>query len=425
MLKKIITSLFICLCGLTLNAENIDIKEGWNLFGAPSSIELNKFDNSCVDYILKYNVETDTKLGWQHHIANGEFYNYEGTEISSINEGDGFWVKANSNCIIEINDISTVPMGSPYIISKVFTISENTRDVGYIVSTSEDVTYKIVGGNDHNFFDLNKTSGALEFNHLKDFEIAENFKGDNTYSIEVAVSSTSDSTLTTRQIIEVNVTNVDEEFGFFNPQYNNMKKYIDTHVLYTPIFKNAIGEVSWDASVTYMTGGTGETIALSSSWPLRYEGDGFNFVPSDYSNGEYLYRIDINATDSVGNKANLSFPVYGYSNENSDVEAYPLAFSSDIEYEKATKLDLKAEAKLGDIEYENVNFTFEIVDFPSYGTIQNYSDGTWWYKPNKGYTGYDTFSYIASAGRGVNYPYEYVKQAPKQTVTLNIKPKAQ
>ena len=411
-LKKTIASLSICMVGLTLNAENIEVKQGWNLFGAPSAIELNKFDNSCVDYILKYNTDTDTKLGWQHYIANGEYYNYEGTEISSLKEGDGFWVMASSDCSVKINDFLTPPEGSPSIIKDSFSIEENTKDIGFLTSSLTDVTYKIVGGDDHIFFNLEPSSGMLEFKELRNYETQDNFKQDNTYNLEVSVTSNTDALLTTRKFIKVSVTNQEDKFRFYDVSFTNMRNYFGKDFLYTPKFMDAVGTVSIYAKVTNSNNEIIKEVSGASELSFN--------TPEEYENILFIYNVEMKATDESGSVLSLNFPIYRIG-DGSLAKIYTIALDPiNIEHNKLTHIPLSGEAKSDTETFPNVYLTYEIITAPTHGTLKKHIDGTWWYRPNAGYSGSDSFTYQASSGTGIELPDKDVGQ----TVTLNIQEKA-
>lgn len=79
------------------SSAGLNILDGWQLLGATSDLDLSIFDGSCVDFIWGY------KNGaWQLHIANGQEYAIPSnvTMDLSLNQGDGFWVKATGVCDI-------------------------------------------------------------------------------------------------------------------------------------------------------------------------------------------------------------------------------------------------------------------------------------------------------------------------------------
>ncbi len=91
-MKKVLLSLAIA---SSIYAQDISINDGWQLLGATEDLNISKFNNSCVDYIWKYDTGN-----WKLHIANGQTYSYTGATISTLTQGQGFWVKGNNNCSV-------------------------------------------------------------------------------------------------------------------------------------------------------------------------------------------------------------------------------------------------------------------------------------------------------------------------------------
>jgi len=73
-----------------INAYRYSVTNGWNLFGSTTKLELNSFDNSCVDAIWKYD------NSWKKYTPNSS-----SNTISELNIGVGFWAYANKNCLID------------------------------------------------------------------------------------------------------------------------------------------------------------------------------------------------------------------------------------------------------------------------------------------------------------------------------------
>jgi len=98
MKKLLLTLCFTTLLTTNTSAQNINIQNGWQLLGAVEDINISKFDNACVDYIWRY----DSVNEWQVYVANAQTYDISCPIIDKLNNGDGFWLKGNSNgCSIE------------------------------------------------------------------------------------------------------------------------------------------------------------------------------------------------------------------------------------------------------------------------------------------------------------------------------------
>ena len=103
MKKQLISLGLVATLSSSLLAYTYEIKEGWQLLGAVENItDLSVFNDTCVDYLWKYDTNDTTNSIWRLHIANGIDYNYCGDTLDKLNQGDGFWVKANASCSITV-----------------------------------------------------------------------------------------------------------------------------------------------------------------------------------------------------------------------------------------------------------------------------------------------------------------------------------
>ena len=103
MKKKILSLGLLAVLGTSLFGFTYEIKEDWQLIGAMEDIDdLTVFNDTCIDYIWKYDNNNTKSPEWKLHVANGKDYNYCGNPLEKIEKGQGFWVKANSTCNINI-----------------------------------------------------------------------------------------------------------------------------------------------------------------------------------------------------------------------------------------------------------------------------------------------------------------------------------
>jgi len=113
-MNKILSSVIsLGLCSY-INAQDINIpNSGWHLLGASEDLNISKFDSTCVDYLWKYNISGDNPQ-WELYKANSAITaSYDGSTISSLNEGDGFWAKSQSAC--DINTSATTLPTAPEV----------------------------------------------------------------------------------------------------------------------------------------------------------------------------------------------------------------------------------------------------------------------------------------------------------------------
>ena len=99
-INSIIASSLVLLS--TILSADITIKNGWQLLGATQDINVSVFDNTCIDYIWKYDTADINNIEWQTYIANGVEYNHNMSPIDSLTKGNGYWVKGNADCNITI-----------------------------------------------------------------------------------------------------------------------------------------------------------------------------------------------------------------------------------------------------------------------------------------------------------------------------------
>ena len=111
MRRKLLLSLGVAtLLASTVNAYDYQVKPGWQQFGALSQLDdMTIFNDKCVDYLWRYDNTDENNPIWRLHIANDVDYAYSGDTLTSLNRGEGFWLKANSNCTITVNTLDMAP----------------------------------------------------------------------------------------------------------------------------------------------------------------------------------------------------------------------------------------------------------------------------------------------------------------------------
>ena len=100
-MRRLITMVLTMSISSIVYAQEIEIKTGWQNIGATEDLNITKFDNSCVEYIWRYDNTDLYNPQWKIHIANGQTYEYNGEFISSIKKGDGIGVYGNSSCSVD------------------------------------------------------------------------------------------------------------------------------------------------------------------------------------------------------------------------------------------------------------------------------------------------------------------------------------
>ena len=90
-------------------SADVTIKTGWQLLGATQELNTRMFDNTCVDYLWKYDTTNITNPEWQVHIANGLNYTHTYAAISSLATGEGYWVMGHGDCVISLVETPPAP----------------------------------------------------------------------------------------------------------------------------------------------------------------------------------------------------------------------------------------------------------------------------------------------------------------------------
>ena len=91
------------------NYSTINVKKGWQNIGAKEDINVNVFDNSCVDFIWKYDTSDTNNPTWKLYIANKNTYALPSNIgiLQFIKSGEGYWIRGNDNCEIKIKNTSS------------------------------------------------------------------------------------------------------------------------------------------------------------------------------------------------------------------------------------------------------------------------------------------------------------------------------
>lgn len=146
---KYLLSMGISLLVTSVFAQNINIKTGWQLLGTNEDLNVSKFDNSCVDFIWKYD-NTNSSAPWQLHVSNGQTYSLASNylAISSLVKGSGIWLQGNDDCnlTISLSDGSTTTTINN-------TLWRDEEPDGYFTFTSaksycEDIGYRLPTGDE-------------------------------------------------------------------------------------------------------------------------------------------------------------------------------------------------------------------------------------------------------------------------------------
>jgi hypothetical protein len=142
-MKSISTIVSAVLLTSTIYAQNINITTGWQLVGTQTAYSnMNDFNKSCIDLVWKYNKNTSTWSAYSPDNNTAQLIADSTTidTLNNINENDGFWVKANSDCnivnesVVLDNNISVeTGFTQEYLDGKVFYLLQPHQDTGELI----------------------------------------------------------------------------------------------------------------------------------------------------------------------------------------------------------------------------------------------------------------------------------------------------
>jgi len=406
---------------VSIFAQTIDIKSGYQLKGAIDDINPTMFNNSCAKYLFKFDTTTQS---WKAYVADGEDYGYDGESISTIKRTDGFWAMGTDTpCSIKINDKpnTVLAVGTPYIITtNKLDIVENEKDVIMLLSkgSTKALTYKIAGESEHRFFTIDATSGLLSFINPPNFEDPQDLDKDNIYRVKVSVS---DGTLISEKTFDINVIDTEDPFTFISQPitYN----YYSKTLVYTPIAKYGDGDITYTATVTNPDGVISN---LSGSASFFYQSTSADYIDKDFI-------VNITATDGNGQVITQTFNITHVN----FLSRYPVIedISINIRSDEFVKLPLSAVFSENPDAQLLIDIDTQIETNPSvqteigtivkteHGTVVQKDDGSWWYRSDFNYLGTDSFTYKASVGINTaasmssDRTYYYSEPA---TVSINV-----
>jgi hypothetical protein len=146
-MKNISTIVSAVLLTSTIYAQNINITTGWQLVGTQTAYSnMDNLNKSCIDLVWKYNKNTSTWSAYSPDNNTAQLITDSTTidTLNNINENDGFWVKANSDCNIS-NNIITPAVSVDNILNTEYSIMKcNTllgcSNPGSVQFTSNTIT---------------------------------------------------------------------------------------------------------------------------------------------------------------------------------------------------------------------------------------------------------------------------------------------
>ncbi|MEA3314646.1 MAG: hypothetical protein U9Q30_02155 [Campylobacterota bacterium] len=139
MKNKLSTIVSALLLSGSVYAKDINIVNGWQMKGSDSGFtNMNAFNKSCIETIWSYDTANNRWKAYSPNISKQNIINNNTSvmSLSSLNESDGFWVNANSDCVIDGNITnSTTGQETTVVYSEDFSSNPN------FISNNESIIY--------------------------------------------------------------------------------------------------------------------------------------------------------------------------------------------------------------------------------------------------------------------------------------------
>ena len=134
MIRQISFLLGSLLFTTNISAQDISIKNGWQLKGSDRNFTMSNFNKTCIDVVWKYD---DAQKKWEAYSPdfNTQKLIQDSSAISNltdINPTDGFWVKGNTDIGCDVNNSAVAVVTTPTTDG---TISHNGKSYGTVTSS--------------------------------------------------------------------------------------------------------------------------------------------------------------------------------------------------------------------------------------------------------------------------------------------------
>ncbi|MFN8710011.1 MAG: tandem-95 repeat protein, partial [Planctomyces sp.] len=329
--------------------------------------------------------------------SNGTFTytplaNFFGTDTFTYQVSDGTSTTGPFTVSIVVTPVNDLPV----IISNgggataTFDVAENTTAVTTVTSTDVDggtPVYSIIGGSDQARFSISSTTGALTFVSTRDFETPADLNNDNIYSVVVQVSDGNGAIDT--QTINVRIVNVNEA--------------PTSMVIPSVLITEDAGQQTLNTSGTFSDPDAGDIL----TWSVR-QTSGANGFFQNLSIGSASGLLSFQTGLNVNGTAQLEITVVdvGHLSKSrtvlvtaTPVDDVPVASPASFTGLAGNLLNVAAPGLAGSVqEVDGDPLTFTITRQPDNGTLVLTAGGGFEYRPATGYTGTDSFEYIASDG---------------------------
>jgi gliding motility-associated-like protein len=320
------------------------------------------------------------------HYTPNKNYNGADSIIYSICDTSTTQLCSQNTIYITIKPVNDAPVFSSATSAS---INENKTSVILTVTTTDvendNVTYSINGSSyDNTFFKISGTTGKLSFIEAPDYEAPHDADHNNIYKVEITATDDGSPAQNTTQIINVTVLNVNESPVANNDSYNTNED--ETLVIEAPgVTSNDITEEN-----ETITAHVNSNVKHGN---LKFNNDGsFTYIPEKDYNGTDQFSYYINDGSFDSNTSTVTININPVNDAPAGVnDQYHTALNRTLTVESPGVLS-------NDIDIENDNLTASLKSTTNHGTLTLNSDGSFTYIPDHGYTGNDSFSYVANDG---------------------------
>ena len=411
----------------TLTAGSINVDEGAEFILTAAQLSASDPDSAADE--LRYNITSQPRQGvllvdglpatsfTQEQLEAGRVsYLHNDSETN----GDQFTVQlsdgANTLAPATVNiSINPVNDQTPIIDSNggdataLLAVLENTTLVTTVTATDGDlpaqaIQYSIVGGADRDEFIMDSGTGELSFFPAPDAETPLDANRDGTYEVIVAAS---DGTRQDTQTLTVSIIDQDEfDVSGIRDIDASANVVADPTVIGSTVgvTVSASDADITNSQITYqlLNSDTGRFTIDRNSGEVR---TAQSFTASEAGTTRTIVVRAISADGSFENtRINISVP----GAANTAPTAVDDQFSGRINRDIVVG---PAELTANDRDLENDPLTVTVINTPTNGTLSTLIDGTIVYRPDRGFHGGDSFTYVADDG---------ALQSNLATVTIDI-----
>ena len=318
--------------------------------------------------------------------ADGSF---EYTPTSGFSGSDTFIYKASDGTVegpettvtITVNDVNSAPTArnDAYSMAEDGTLIRDA--VGGVLRNDTDaegdsLSAIMVDGPSHGSLTLNADGS---FNYSPDAD----FHGQDTFTYQASDGTESSETVT----VTINIASVNDEPVSQDDEYLTLAGDTLEITAEGGVLANDSDVEDDPLTVTLIQGPQHGTLTLNSDGSFTYTPD------TDFS-GEDTFTYQVNDGEADGNVATVKISV-------DQLNQAPVAGDDSLSVVSGNTLNVDAPGILAnDTDAEGDPLTATLVSGPTNGTMTLNADGSLSYTPNAGFTGADSFTYMANDGTG-------------------------